>query len=86
MEDHKLHRETYEISSEAAAAINRAKNERRRIVAVGTTTVRTLEDAAERAFRDRADPNATGTVHVKAGLAEAEVFLYPGRTFQLEMR
>ena len=46
VEDHKLHRERYEISAEAAQAINRAKAEGRRVVAVGTTTVRTLEYAA----------------------------------------
>ena len=47
VEDHKLHREWYEISVEAARAINLAKAEKRRVVAVGTTTVRTLEYAAE---------------------------------------
>ena len=46
VEDHKLHREWYEIPAEAARAINLAKAEGRRVVAVGTTTVRTLEYAA----------------------------------------
>jgi len=46
VEDHKLHRERYSISGDAAAAINRAHAEKRRVVAVGTTTVRTLEFAA----------------------------------------
>src|SRR5208282_3290096 len=46
VEDHKLHREQYEIPAQAAQAINRAKAEGRRVVAVGTTTVRTLEYAA----------------------------------------
>ena len=49
VEDHKLHREWYEIPAEAARAVNHAKAERRRVVAVGTTTVRTLEYAAEHA-------------------------------------
>ncbi len=44
----KLHRERYAISPDAAAAVNRARREGRRIVAVGTTVVRTLESAAER--------------------------------------
>ena len=39
VEDHKLHRESYSISEEAASAINRALDTGRRIVAVGTTTV-----------------------------------------------
>jgi S-adenosylmethionine:tRNA ribosyltransferase-isomerase len=47
VEEHTLHREWYEISEKAAAAINRAKAEGRRVVAVGTTTVRTLEFAAK---------------------------------------
>ena len=44
--DHKLHRESFEISPEAAHTINAAKADGRRVVAVGTTTVRTLEFAA----------------------------------------
>lgn len=43
--EHKMHSETFEISSEAAEAVNRAKAEGRKIIAVGTTTVRTLETA-----------------------------------------
>src|SRR5271157_5225793 len=46
VEDHKLHREWFEIPAQAARAINRAKADGRRVVAVGTTTVRTLEYAA----------------------------------------
>jgi S-adenosylmethionine:tRNA ribosyltransferase-isomerase len=77
VEDHKLHRECYEISAEAAHAINRAKTEGRRVVAVGTTTVRTLEYAAglaaERAGADR----------VEAGRGEADAFIYPGHRFRI---
>ena len=43
----RLHRERYSISAETADAVNRARSERRRIVAVGTTVVRTLEAAAQ---------------------------------------
>ena len=46
VEEHKLHREWYEISADAAQRIQRARDAGRRIVAVGTTTVRTLEFAA----------------------------------------
>ncbi len=73
VEQHKLHRETYSISSDAATAINRALQSHRRIVAVGTTTVRTLEFAMQRSG-DR-------TVH--AGSGEAEIFIYPGYTFRV---
>ena len=73
--------ESYEISPEAALAINKAKSDGRRIVAVGTTSVRTLEDAAERASRNRAESDATACVN--PGRAEAEVFIYPGRAVRV---
>ena len=73
VEDHNLHREWYEIPVETARAINRAKAEGRRVVAVGTTTVRTLEYAAERTGGDR----------VEAGRGEADAFIYPGYRFRI---
>jgi S-adenosylmethionine:tRNA ribosyltransferase-isomerase len=76
VEDHKLHREAYEISAEAALAVNRAKAEKRRVVAVGTTTVRTLEYAAQGA--SRADAN-----RAEAGRGEADLFIYPGYQFRI---
>ncbi len=45
--DHKMHAEYYEISEAAAEAINAAKREKRRVVCVGTTSVRTLETVAD---------------------------------------
>jgi S-adenosylmethionine:tRNA ribosyltransferase-isomerase len=85
VEDHKLHREWYEIPVEAARAINRAKAEGRRVVAVGTTTVRTLEYAAEYAAECAAKPAAeqTGRDHVEAGRGEADLFIYPGYRFRI---
>jgi S-adenosylmethionine:tRNA ribosyltransferase-isomerase len=71
VEDHRLHRESYVISSEAAEKINFALETGRRIVAVGTTTVRTLEYAAP----------ATG--RVEAGGGEADIFIYPGYKFRV---
>jgi len=47
VEEHKIHRERFSISSAAAERINSALEQKRRIVAVGTTTIRTLEYAAE---------------------------------------
>jgi S-adenosylmethionine:tRNA ribosyltransferase-isomerase len=70
VEDHKLHREWYEISAEAARAVNRAKAEKRRVVAVGTTTVRTLEYAAKQAGGNGIE-----------GRGEADAFIYPGYQF-----
>jgi S-adenosylmethionine:tRNA ribosyltransferase-isomerase len=77
VEDHKLHREWFEIPAETAQAINRAKAEARRVVAVGTTTVRTLEYAA-----GLSDKRAGGDC-VQAGHGEADLFIYPGYRFRL---
>jgi S-adenosylmethionine:tRNA ribosyltransferase-isomerase len=72
VEDHKLHREPYSISPQAASQINRASADSRRIIAVGTTTVRTLEYAARK-----------GGGTISAGSGEADIFIYPGYEFQL---
>jgi S-adenosylmethionine:tRNA ribosyltransferase-isomerase len=78
VEEHKLHRESYSISEAAAGQINRALTEKRRIVAVGTTTVRTLEFAAAQ------NPlSADGTATVGPGAGEADIFIYPGFEFRV---
>jgi S-adenosylmethionine:tRNA ribosyltransferase-isomerase len=71
VEDHRLHREAYSISAEAASAINHALDAGRRVVAVGTTTVRTLEYSA------------TKSGQVTAGGGEADIFIYPGFEFRV---
>jgi S-adenosylmethionine:tRNA ribosyltransferase-isomerase len=71
VEDHKLHREAYSISSEAASAINQALDARRRVLAIGTTTVRTLEYSAVKPGR------------VQAGCGDADIFIYPGYEFKV---
>ena len=63
--DHKMHSEYYEISAESAEKINRAKREGRRVIAVGTTSVRTLESVADE----------NGFVRESSG--NTEIFLYP---------
>ncbi len=78
VEEHKLHRESYSISEEAAGQINRALEEKRRIVAVGTTTVRTLEFAAR-----QSDSGAAAAGRVPAGAGEADIFIYPGFAFRV---
>jgi S-adenosylmethionine:tRNA ribosyltransferase-isomerase len=78
VEEHKLHRESYSISEAGAGQINRALTEKRRIVAVGTTTVRTLEFAAAQ------NPlSSDGTATVSAGAGEADIFIYPGFEFRV---
>jgi S-adenosylmethionine:tRNA ribosyltransferase-isomerase len=76
VEEVQLHSESYSISGEAAEKINRARRESRRIVAVGTTTVRTLEYAAEFAALQ-------GAGEIRAGTGEANLFIYPGYEFQV---
>ncbi len=77
VEEHKLHRENFSISAAAAAQINQALEEKRRIVAVGTTTVRTLEYAAH---QSELGPN--GIARIQPGAGEAEIFIYPGFEFR----
>jgi S-adenosylmethionine:tRNA ribosyltransferase-isomerase len=89
VEDVRLHSESYSISAESAETINRARRESRRIVAVGTTTVRTLEYAAEFAGRQGENPHFSRTERarngapgeVRAGAGEANLFIYPGYEF-----
>jgi len=71
VERHKLHKEHFSISEPAAASINAALDSHRRIVAIGTTSVRTLEHAARETGR------------VQAGPGEADIFIYPGFQFRV---
>ncbi len=73
VEEHKLHREWYEISGDAAERIQVARDAGRRVVAVGTTTVRTLEFAAQQ--------NADSRIEAQSG--EADIFIYPGFEFRV---
>ena len=77
LEEHKIHSEAYEISGEVAARICEAKSNSRPILAVGTTVVRALEDAAARAAA-----SGQGTL-LSAGRAEAQIFLLPGHKFRV---
>ncbi len=70
IKDHVMHREFYTVSPEAAEAINRAKDEGRRVVAVGTTAIRTVESAAKDG-------------RVVAGGAWTNIFIFPGYEFQI---
>jgi len=67
---HRMHSEYYEISWEAAASINKARQEGRRIIAVGTTSTRALESA----YREG---------EVQPGQGWTDIFIYPGYQFQV---
>jgi S-adenosylmethionine:tRNA ribosyltransferase-isomerase len=77
LEEHKIHAEAYEITAEVAEKIHRAKSQSRPVLAVGTTVVRTLEDAAARAAAA-----GKGSL-IAADRAEAEIFLLPGHNFRV---
>ena len=72
VEEHKIHTEWYQIPEETAEKIARAKREGRRVVAIGTTTVRTLEYAA--GLHPEGIPEHSG---------EANIFIYPGYRFRV---
>lgn len=67
---HKMHEEMYTVSADTAACINKAKLEGRRIIAVGTTSMRTLETAQQK-----------GEVIASSGMSD--LFIYPGFDFKI---
>jgi S-adenosylmethionine:tRNA ribosyltransferase-isomerase len=69
--DHVMHSESYHIGSQTAEAINAAKREGRRIIAVGTTSLRTLESATD----------AAGQLF--AGAGDTSIFITPGYRFKV---
>ncbi len=71
IEDHKMHQEFYTIEADVAQKINQAKKDGRPILAVGTTSVRTLESAASEAGE------------VTAGTRGTSIFMYPGYKFKV---
>jgi S-adenosylmethionine:tRNA ribosyltransferase-isomerase len=70
IEDHVMHNETFYIDGETAAKIERAKSDGRKIIAVGTTSLRTLESAWD---SDR----------IKTGEGGTSIFIYPGYRFNV---
>jgi len=71
VENHRMHAESYEISPAAAETVEGARAAERPVLAVGTTVVRALEDAARRHGR------------IAPGRAESELFIYPGYEFRV---
>jgi S-adenosylmethionine:tRNA ribosyltransferase-isomerase len=69
--DHKMHSESYHIDEQTADAINRAKADGRRIIAVGTTSLRTLESVGDEIGR------------VRAGAGDTSIFITPGYRFSI---
>ena len=70
LEDHRMHGENYELSEKTAEAINRARSEKRAIIAAGTTSLRVLESAPR-------SPQG----FLRAGKSRTHLFLYPPSRF-----
>jgi S-adenosylmethionine:tRNA ribosyltransferase-isomerase len=69
--DHVMHAETYEVSPQTANALNQAKAEGRRIIAVGTTSLRTLESTVDELGQ------------IQAGTGDTSIFITPGYRFKV---
>lgn len=72
VEEHQMHSESYVVTQAAADAVNRAKAEGRRVIAVGTTSVRTLESVA-----------AANNGQIVPGSGTTDIFIYPGFHWQV---
>lgn len=68
--EHHMHSEFFMVSEETADIINKAKSEGRRVICVGTTSVRTVESASENGV-------------IKAGSGWTDIFIYPGYKFNI---
>jgi S-adenosylmethionine:tRNA ribosyltransferase-isomerase len=71
IKEHKMHSEYYEVGTEAAEKINNAKAKGKRVIAVGTTSLRTLESVAQE----------NGLISAKTG--NTDIFIYPGYKFKI---
>jgi S-adenosylmethionine:tRNA ribosyltransferase-isomerase len=71
LSEHRMHSERFEVDAATARAVNRARSERRRVIAVGTTTLRALEASALR----------TGSI--EAGTGDTDLFITPGFEFHV---
>jgi S-adenosylmethionine:tRNA ribosyltransferase-isomerase len=81
VEEHAIHREAFTIPEDAAEQVNCALEQKRRVVAVGTTTVRTLEYAGLQ--NKKLQGKTLQSSRITAGSGEADIFIYPGFQFQV---
>ncbi|MSQ05907.1 MAG: tRNA preQ1(34) S-adenosylmethionine ribosyltransferase-isomerase QueA [Dehalococcoidia bacterium] len=77
--EHKIHTEFYEVDAQAATALNRARQEGRRVIAVGTTSVRVLEQIGDDIFQ-AGQEGRSGVLPVQG---QARLFILPGHQFRL---
>ena len=72
VEEHQMEAEHYEVSADTAGALTHALNEKRRIIAVGTTTTRTLESL-----------RVADDGRIEAGAGDTSIFIHPGHQFRI---
>ncbi len=85
---HQMDEEFYEIPEATADAVNRAKSEKRRVIAIGTTVTRALEASAGYSTGNRIHPVRKKAMPgrsngVKAGAGKASIFIYPNYRFKI---
>lgn len=80
IEEHQMHAEYYVLSPETAALINETKSNGKRVIAVGTTSARTLETAAGLS-REHTDVDAGEQAQIQPSQGWTSIFIYPGYTF-----
>jgi S-adenosylmethionine:tRNA ribosyltransferase-isomerase len=80
---HTMHEERYELTDETARAINAAKSAGRRVVAVGTTTVRVLESVATQAAESASVSGHPSSSPAAAGAGRTRIFIYPPYDFRV---
>lgn len=76
--NHKMHSEFISVSKETAEIVSKAKEENRRVFAVGTTSMRTLESMAKKAFK-----NGKKFYQLESGEKDTDIFIYPPYNFKI---
>ena len=85
VEDHRMHTEYCSLTPEVAAQVNQAKLEKRRVIPVGTTSVRVLETAASKSQipNPKSQISKARSQVVRAFKGATDLFIYPGYEFRL---
>jgi len=80
--EHKMHRERLSVNQQTCDVINDARKNGKKVIAVGTTVVRSLETAAKQSMHNQSDSLAASLL-LKPFTGETEIFIYPGFKFQI---
>jgi S-adenosylmethionine:tRNA ribosyltransferase-isomerase len=86
VEDHLMHTERYEVPEETARLVTEARRQGRDVLAVGTTTVRTLESAWREEEGPAPDGGAAGGDGLRPGAGQTSLFIFPGYRFRVVTR